>query len=399
MDDTLKYFLKYVKIDTQSDDKSSTCPSSKKQLNLAKELLKDLENLGIEGAFIDEFGQVHAFIEGAKGVETIGFNAHMDTALEASGKNVKPRIIENYDGEDIELNPNKKTEVRTFPFLKRFIGQTLVVTDGTTLLGADDKAGLSIIMNLVKYIKENPKFKHHPISILFTVDEEIGRGADHFDAKSFKADYAYTLDGVSPYIISYENFNAAHAVLEIEGVSIHPGEAKGKMINPNLLAMEFEALLPKQYPQNTDGYDGFHHLTSFTGDAEKAVLTYILRDHSALKLKMLVEEFEKAKQTIQVRYPKAKINLEIGYDYKNMAEILKKDPRALRKIESVYKNMGLEFTYYPIRGGTDGATFSYKGCPCPNLGNGSYNHHGPHEFLVKEEHDLLIEIVKEIVKV
>lgn len=396
----LDYFLKYVQIDTQSDDTSLTSPSSDKQLNLAKEILNDITKLGFNNAYIDEFGQVHLFIEGEKGYDTIGFNAHMDTALEVSGKNVKPNIINNYSGQDIILKNNVILSKNDFPILNDFIGDTLITTDGTTLLGADDKAGISIIMNLIRYIANSKDFKHVPISILFTCDEEIGRGADHFDNKIFKANYAYTIDGDTPYGISYENFNAASVVVKISGFNIHPGEAKGKMINSILLANEFDNLLnPDETPAKTQDYQGFHHLNSINGEESLTTMNYIVRDFDKEKLEEKLNQFIKAKGIIEEKYNKSHVDLNIKYQYKNMAEIINQNKSVLDKIIKAYNNLNIPYKFIPIRGGTDGATFSFKGCPTPNLGTGSYNHHGVLEFLNVREHNMLIEILKEVVKI
>ncbi len=399
MKSTLDYFLKYVKVDTQSDDNSKTSPSSKKQLVLSKMLLEDLKDLGISDSFIDEFGQVHAFIKGGKGLETIGLNAHIDTALELSGANVKPQIVNNYDGGDITLNDNYKILAGDFTILERMVGKTLITTSGDTLLGADDKAGLSIIMNVLKWFIDHPEVKHHPISVLFTCDEEIGRGAEHFDAKIFKAAYAYTIDGDSPYKANYENFNAAHAHIKIKGVSIHPGEAKDKMINASKVAIELvDSLNQNEVPEKTEKYEGFHHLTSINGTVDSAELDFIIRDHDKKLLSKKVDDLKNIIELLKKKYPRAVIETEIGDDYKNMKEVFLKDRKPLEKIEKAYQNLYIPFEFEPIRGGTDGATFSFLGCPTPNLGTGSYNHHGRYEFLVKEEHDLMIEIVKEILK-
>lgn len=396
--DTLKYFLKYVTYDTKSNDETNEVPSSKNQLILANEILSDLLKLGCK-ANMDEYGQVYAFIDGEKHLPTIGFNAHMDTAPDYASNNIIYQIISNYDGRII-YKDNNQIDPKDYPILKKFINKDLVIAKSDTLLGADDKAGISIIMNLVEFLMKNKSFKHHPISILFTCDEEIGRGADHFDNSIFKADYAYTIDGDSPYIISYENFNAAHVDIKIKGVSIHPGEAKDKLINAISVAMEFNSYLnPNELPEKTSGYEGFHHLTDIKGDSYCCQLSYILRDHDKNKLEQKIKEFNKCKEKIMQKYPNlANFDMEIGYDYQNMKEILNKDMRAIDKIKNVYNFLNIPYEFKPIRGGTDGATFSFKGCPTPNLGTGSYNHHGPCEFLVKQEHDLLIEIIKEIVK-
>jgi len=394
----LDYFLKYVKVDTQSSEESESTPSTKKQLELSKILLKDLEDLNIP-SYMDEFGQVHAFLEGEKGLDIIGFNAHIDTATEISGANVKPRVIENYDGKDIKLNDTYITKVSNFPFLNNLKGKTLVVTDGTTLLGADDKAGLAIIMSLLKELKDHPEYKHHPISILFTLDEEVGRGSEHFDAKEFKAAYAFSLDGASPKKVSYENFNAAHALVTVKGVSIHPGDAKGKMVNANNVLIEFDNMLPNEHvPSKTEKYEGFHHMTHIESTSDNGSSYYILRDHDAKKLDNVIALFEETGKKLQEKYPTASIEVKIGKDYRNMKECFDKDDRALRKLEKAYNNLNIDFEYEPIRGGTDGATFSFLGCPTPNLGTGSYNHHGRYELLVKEESEQLVKIIKEIVK-
>jgi tripeptide aminopeptidase len=399
MYNSLDYFLKYVKIDTQSSDESNSSPSTDKQKVLAKVLLKDLKDLGIDNAYIDEFSQVHAFLNGDKELDIIGLNAHVDTALELSDNDVKPKIISNYNGENITLNNIYTMSIEEFPILKTLIGKTLVTTDGNTLLGADDKAGLAIIMNVLKYFTSHPEVKHYPISILFTCDEEVGRGAEHFDNKIFNANYAYTIDGDSPYKANYENFNAAHAHIVIKGVAIHPGEAKDKMVNASMLAVELIASLNKnEVPEKTSGYEGFHHLNAISGTVDEATIDLIIRDHDKKLLKKKVKEIENVSKSIALKYPKASFDIQIGYDYKNMKEVFRNYAKPIEKIEKTYQKLGIPLEFVPIRGGTDGATFSFLGCPTPNLGTGSYNHHGRYEFLVKEEYDLMIEIVKEILK-
>ncbi|MCQ2742578.1 MAG: peptidase T [Bacilli bacterium] len=398
MDQNLERFLKYVKIDTQSDDTSNTCPSTAKQLNLTKEIQKDLKEMGID-SYINEFGILYGKLEGEKDLDKIGLNAHVDTALEVTGTNVNPRIVKNYDGGVIKLNDKYSMSPKDFPTLGDHIGDDLIVTDGNTLLGADDKAGVSIIMATLSFYASHPEIKHHTICFCFTPDEEIGRGPDHFDSKEFGADYAYTIDGGIYDEIAIENFNAAHAEIEITGVSIHPGEAKGKMVNAASLAATFDTLLPEMArPQYTDGHEGFNHLCEITGGVERAHLSYIIRNHDKALLNEQKKDFEKAANTLREKYPTAKIEVEIGDDYRNMKEILDKDPRAVTKVENVFKKLGIVPQFNPIRGGTDGATFSFKGCPTPNLGTGSYNHHGRFEYLSVKEFNKMIEIVKEIVK-
>ena len=399
MEESLKRFLRYVKIDTQSNDMSDDTPSNKKELNLTNLLKEELKELGIEGE-IDEYGRLYAHLKGEEGYPSIGFNSHVDTALELSGKDVKPQIIENYDGGTIRLNDVYSMNPTDFPRLKGREGDTLVVTSGDTLLGADDKAGIAIIMSALAYFVAHPDIKHRPISILFTPDEEIGRGPEHFDKEKFGAEYAYTIDGDSYKNIEMENFNASHADIVIDGVSIHPGEGKNKMVNAARLAAEFDSYLPKDMrPEHTEGKEGFNHLISIDGTVDKAELHYILRNHDGKKLEKQKEDFKKAIEKLSKKYPKAKIELHIEDDYRNMKEIFDKDPRAIEHAVKVYKSLGIEPNFSPIRGGTDGATFSFKGCPTPNLGTGSYHHHGRYEFLSLKEFNKMIEIVIALAKI
>lgn len=398
IDENLERFLTYVKIDTQSDDTSNSTPSAMKELDLARQLMKELDELGIPNE-LDEYGRVYAHLDGEKNLPIIGLNSHMDTALECSGKNVKPQIHENYDGKDIALNDEYTLSPKDFPELLNHIGDTLVTTSGDTLLGGDDKAGVAIIMSVLAYYVKHPEVKHHPIAILFTPDEEIGRGPEHFDAKKFGAEFAYTIDGDFPTHIDIDNFNASHADLSFYGVGIHPGEAKGKMINAIRLAEEFDSLLDaNEKPEYTDGYDGFNHILSFQGDATEAHLHYIIRNHDRDLLTKQKYEFVIAKEFLDKKYPNAKIELEIHDDYRNMKEILDKDPRAVEHAKKVFRSLGIEPVSLPVRGGTDGATFSFLGCPTPNLGTGSYNHHGRFEYLSVRDFNQMFEIVKAIVK-
>ena len=397
-DECLERFLRYVKIDTQSDDMSTSTPSAAKELNLAKELVKELKELGLP-AEIDEFGRVYSRLDGDPSLDVIGLNSHMDTALECSGKDVKPQIHENYDGGDIHLNEEYTLSPASFPALKNHIGDTLVTTSGDTLLGGDDKAGIAVIMSVVAYYVKHPEIRHHPIAILFTPDEEIGRGPEHFDAKKFGAAYAYTIDGDYPDRIDVENFNGSHADVLIEGVGIHPGEAKGKMVNAIRVGEEFDSLLDvNEKPEYTDGYDGFNHLLSFQGDATKAELHYIIRNHSLAKLEKQKEEFRNAQAFLEKKYPTAKISVTLGDDYRNMKEVLDKDPRAVEHARKVFHELGIQPISEPVRGGTDGATFSFLGCPTPNLGTGSYNHHGRFEYLSLRDFHQMITIVTALVK-
>lgn len=398
MNENLERFLRYIKIDTQSDDESTSTPSAKKEYDLLNLLRKELLELGIEGEITKE-GRLYAFLEGEKGLDVIGLNSHVDTALEMPGKNVKAQIIENYDGGYIKLNDEYQMSPKEFSSLKGHEGDTLVVTSGDTLLGGDDKAGVAVIMSVLAYLVKNKEVKHHPIAILFTPDEEIGRGPEHFDAKKFGADYAYTIDGDYPDHIDIENFNAAHADITIHGVGIHPGEAKGRMVNAISLGVLFDSMLGQEArPENTDGHDGFNHCGSFNGDVSKAELHYIIRNHDKEKFEAQKKKFLEIKGFIEKKYPTAKIDLEMGDDYRNMKEIIDEDPRALNHAVEVFKRMGIEPVHAPVRGGTDGATFSFLGCPTPNLGTGSYNHHSRYEFLSVRDFNQMIEIVKELVK-
>ena len=395
----LERFLQYVQIDTQSDDASTSTPSASKELNLTKKLAGELEELGIPHE-IDEFGRLYGWMKGEEGWDPIGLNAHVDTALECSGANVKPRIIEKYDGGTIVLNETYSMSPKEFPTLGEHIGDDLVVTDGTTLLGADDKAGVAVIMAVLHFFHDHPEIAHHPISILFTPDEEIGRGPEHFNAEKFGAKYAYTIDGGYYREIATATFNAAHADVTLHGVSIHPGEAKGKMVNASSLAFEFDRLLPeKKRPQFTEGFEGFNHLVAMDGSVDTAHLHYIIRNHDRKKLEEQKEEFRLAKANLEKRYPSASIELEIGDDYKNMQEVLDEHPEAVEQAKKAFASLSIEPIFPPIRGGTDGATFSFLGCPTPNLGTGSYNHHGRFEYLSVQEWETMIEIAKKILMI
>ncbi len=398
MDKALQRFIDYVKIDTQSDDTSFSVPSQAKELDLSRRLIADLKEMGIY-AYLNEYGIVYGKLLGEEGLDPIGLNAHVDTALECSGKDVKPQIIKNYDGGVIRLNDEYSMSPKEFPTLADHIGDDLVVTSGDTLLGADDKAGVAEIMAVLDYYVSHPEVKHHTICFCFTPDEEIGRGPDHFDAKEFGAKYAYTVDGGIYDEIACETFNAAHAVVRIKGVSIHPGEAKGKMVNASDVAFAFDKALPeKKRPQFTSGYEGFNHLVGMTGSVDYAEMHYIIRNHDLGKLEEQKEEFRKAREAALALFPSASIDLEIGDDYRNMKEILDRNPEAIEKAKKAYEKLGIKIRFNPIRGGTDGATFSFKGCPTPNLGTGSYNHHGRFEYVSVREFNTMIEILKEIVK-
>lgn len=391
-------FKKYIAFDTVSDESSLTYPSTKSQVEFAKILVDDLKKLGVKDAYKDEHSIVYAFIDNKK-EKTIGLISHMDTAPTIEGGIKNPRLIEKYNGEDIELNSTYKMKVEDFPVLKTVIGEDLLVTDGEHLLGGDDKAGIAIIFEfLTYYLKHKEEFNYN-LAIAFTADEEIGRGASKFDVKKMKADIAYTLDGESIYEANFENFNAASAKVKIEGVGVHPGNAKDIMINAVLLGIEFNNLLPKDMiPSKTEDHEGFIHLDEFKGDVEVATLSYILRDHDKSLLEDKKEMLKKAKEKILAKYPKAKIDLELHDEYRNMRDYFINHMEAIELINKAYINSRLPIRYTPIRGGTDGATITYMGLPCPNLGTGDFNPHGRFEFVSLTQMAKMVDILKELFK-
>ena len=393
----LDRFLNYVKIDTQSDDTTGTTPSTEKQKNLGVLLVKELLELGLSDAHMDEWGNVYAHLLG-KGLN-IGLNAHMDTALELSGANVKPQIIKDYNGGPIILANGLEMSPTQFPILNNRIGHDLVVTDGNTLLGADDKAGIAIIMSALQYFKDNPNVEHNTICVCFTVDEEIGEGPLHFNYEKMNADFAYTIDGSSTNRIEAENFNAIGATLEVEGVSIHPGEGKDKLVNAILIASEFLQYLPESdTPYYAGMRDGFWHATGIAGGSDKATVHFILRDFNEQLLKDRVEIFKDTANKLQIKHPAAKVNISFKEQYFNMAKYVAKKPEAVNRAKEVLLANGLEPVMGAIRGGTDGATFSKNGLITPNLGTGSYNHHGRYEFLDVYEFNKMISAVIDLVK-
>ena len=391
-------FKKYIAFDTVSDESSLTYPSTKSQVEFAEILVDDLKKLGVKDAYKDEHSIVYAFIDNKK-EKTIGLISHMDTAPTIEGGIKNPRLIEKYNGEDIELNLTYKMKVEDFPVLKTVIGEDLLVTDGEHLLGGDDKAGIAIIFEfLTYYLKHKEEFNYN-LAIAFTADEEIGRGASKFDVKKMKADIAYTLDGESIYEANFENFNAASAKVKIEGVGVHPGNAKDIMINAVLLGIEFNNLLPKDMiPSKTEDHEGFIHLDEFKGDVEVTTLSYILRDHDKALLEDKKEMLKKAKENILAKYPKAKIDLELHDEYRNMRDYFINHMEAIELINKAYINSRLPIRYTPIRGGTDGATITYMGLPCPNLGTGDFNPHGRFEFVSLTQMAKMVDILKELFK-
>ena len=395
----LDRFIRYVKVDTQSDEDSSTTPSTLKQLDLLKILKSELDALGVSNE-LDEYGRLYGYIPGNDSLDSIGLCSHVDTALECSGKNVNPQVIKDYDLSAIPLGKSSLVlSPKTCKKLNSLKGKTLITTDGTTLLGADDKAGVAIIMEVVEQVLKLDASKRHPMYILFTPDEEIGRGPEHFDTSKFKCKYAYTLDGADPHEISYENFNAKSADIVIKGRSIHPGSAKGVMINASLVLAEFVSMLPKDMiPSKTEGREGFNHLCHMDGNVEVAHANYIIRNHSKEIINKQVQDFENIKDTLLKKYPGVEISLTIKDQYQNMYEVIKDHRECLDHIEKVFSRLGLTLKASPTRGGTDGATFSFLGVPTPNLGTGSYNHHGRYEFAVLEEMEELVKISTEIFK-
>lgn len=399
MNRLIERFLRYVKVDTQSDHDSGTHPSTEKQKNLSRMLESELKSLGLP-AFTDDFGYVYAKIEkNVKGAPAIGFVAHVDTSPDAPGAGVNPRIIKKYDGSIIKLNDKLSMGPDLYPSLKRVIGEDIIVTDGNTLLGADDKCGVAEIMELVEYFVANPNEKHGDIFICFTPDEEIGEGADHFNYDYFKADFAYTADGSEVGGIEYENFNAASAVVSFIGKSIHPGTAKNKMINALHLAMEFHQLLPVfKNPAYTEKYEGFNHLTGLTGEVEKATAKYIIRNHDMEKFTTQKKEFETIRDYMNARYGYEAVILSIKDTYYNMYEIIKNHMHIINLAEQAIKNVGVTPFFEAIRGGTDGARLTYQGLLCPNLGTGGYQFHGRLEFASIQQMEKAVSIFIEIIK-
>ena len=402
MEKILDRFLRYVAIDTQSDENSESQPSAAKELDLLKLLCKELNDMGVE-ATLDEYGYVMGSIPSNidKKVPAIGFIAHVDTSPDASGKDVKPQIIKNYDGGDIELKgvPGLFLKPSEFPELLAHKGETIITTDGTTLLGADDKAGVAEIMDAVQYIVEHPEFKHGDIKIGFTPDEEIGRGVVKFDVKRFGADYAYTMDGGEIGELEFENFNAASAKIHIQGRNVHPGYAKDKMKNAILIGMEFNDLLPiGQRPELTEGYDGFFHIISFKGSVEEADFGYIIRDHDRKKFEEKKELIAQCAHFINVKYGEGTATLDVKDQYYNMREQVEPYYFIVEKAVKAMEMAGIKPKIQPIRGGTDGANLSFKGLPCPNIFAGGMNFHGKMEFAPLENIEKASEVVLNIIK-
>lgn len=395
---SLERFIKYVKTDTQADDTTGTTPSTEKQKNLGHVLVQELLELGLEDAHMDEWGNVYGHLPG-KGTR-IGLNAHMDTALEVTDTDVKPHLIKDYQGGIIKLANGLEMTPEMFPSLNNHIGHDLVVTDGNTLLGADDKAGIAIIMSALAYFKDHPEVEHSTICVCFTVDEEIGEGPLHFNYEKMNAKYAYTLDGADIDIIESENFNAKAVNIHIDGVSIHPGEAKGKLINAILVGSDLISLLPQNdTPFDSEEKEGFWHLTGFNGGADSADISLIIRDFKEKGIDQRIELIEKAVNEISAKFPTAKITCSIRHQYENMKQYVDKKPIVVKNAKDALIANGIEPKMGFIRGGTDGATFSKNGLITPNLGTGSYNHHGRYEYLDVQEFEKMIDVVVDIVKI
>ena len=402
MEKILDRFLRYVAVDTQSDENSESQPSTPKQLNLLRMLRDELEAMGVE-ATLDEYGYVMGSIPSntdAK-VPAIGFIAHVDTAPDASGANIKPQIISEYDGGEIELKgvPGLALKPSEFPEMLHYIGQTLITTDGTTLLGADDKGGVAEIMDAVQYIMEHPDFKHGEIKVGFTPDEEIGRGVVKFDVGKFGADYAYTMDGGEIGELEFENFNAASAKIRIQGRNVHPGYSKGKMRNALLIGMELGGLLPiEQRPEYTEGYEGFFHLIGFSGSVEEASMTYIIRDHDRAIFEKRKKTIEECCDFINLKYGEGTATPVIKDQYYNMREQVEPHYHVVEKAVKAMEMAGVKPKIQPIRGGTDGANLSFKGLPCPNIFAGGLNFHGKMEFVPLESMEKASEVILNIIR-
>lgn len=404
MDRLVERFIKYVKYNTTSDETSNTCPSTKTQLDFGKVLAEECKAIGLKDVTIDENGYVMAVLPSNcnENVPVIGFIAHMDTSPDMSGKNVNPQIIENYNGEDIVLNKEKNIVLspKIFPNLAQCAGDTLITTDGTTLLGADNKAGIAEILTAMEYLIQHPEIKHGKICIAFTPDEEIGRGADLFDVNRFGADFAYTIDGGLLGELEYENFNAAQAKITIYGQNVHPGTAKNKMKNAVLIGVQLAQLFPeKEVPAHTDGYEGFYHLNSFNGNVEKVEMVYIIRDFDMDNFNNRKNFVKTAVEKMNALYGNGTVHLELRDQYYNMKEKLEDKMYIVERAFNAMKTVGVEPKIKPIRGGTDGSRLSYMGLPCPNIFTGGDNFHGRYEYISVNSMRKAVEVIVKIAEV
>ena len=399
--DIVERFLKYVSFDTQSAEDAQTTPSTAKQLELAKYLRDELKEIGFTEVEMDDNGYVYATLPANtdKDIPTIGFISHMDTSPDCSGKDIKPRIVKSYDGKDIVLSEGIVTSPKKFPELLDHIGEDIIVTDGHTLLGADDKAGIAEIVQAMVYLLDHPEIKHGRVRVGFNPDEEIGLGAHKFDVKKFGCDWGYTMDGGELGELEYENFNAASAKIEVNGVSVHPGYAKGKMINAARVAAEFAAQMPvTETPEHTVEYEGFYHLLGIEGNVEHATLSYIIRDHSRERFEQRKRFVEKATHWMNERYGEGTVKATISDQYYNMREKIEPVPYVVDIVIDAMKECGIPSKVRAIRGGTDGAQLSFMGLPCPNIFAGGLNFHGPHEFLpipsLQKASELVVKIIE-----
>lgn len=392
-------FLNYTKFDTQSSEESETVPSTAKQLVFAEYLKKELEREGLSDVEMDDKGYIYATLKSntKKKVPTIGFISHYDTSPDCSGANVNAQIIKNYDGGDITLTSGLVSSVQKFPELKAHVGEDLIVTDGTTLLGADDKAGIAEIMQAMCYLRDHPEIEHGDIRVGFNPDEEIGKGAHHFDVKRFGCEWAYTMDGGDLGGLEYENFNAAGAKITIHGVSVHPGYAKGKMVNANTLAFELAQMLPAtETPEHTEDYEGFYHLYSVNGSTEKATLNYIIRDHSFDKFEARKSFVESCVKAMNEKYGEGTVECAISDQYYNMKEKIDPNMHVIDIVLQAMQESGVAPKVEPIRGGTDGAQLSFKGLPCPNIFAGGLYFHGPHETVSIQVMEKAVDVIVRI---
>ena len=395
-------FLKYVSFCTTSDEETNMTPSTPGQMEFAKYLAAELKEIGMQEVTLDENGYVMATLPAnVEGKPTIGFIAHMDTAPDASGKNVKARIVENYDGQDILLNAEKNIvfEVAKYPEILDYKGQDIIVTDGTTLLGADDKAGLAEIVTACEYLIQHPEIQHGKIRVGFTPDEEIGQGADHFDVEKFGCDFAYTMDGGAVGELEYENFNAAGCKVKVHGVNVHPGYGYHKMINSMRIANQFATMLPRwETPEHTQGYEGFYHLIAMNGSVEETTLQYIIRDHDRARFESRKREIEHLARKINQEYGEGTVEVEIRDQYYNMREKVEPVMHIVTLVEEAMKEVGVTPKVQPIRGGTDGARLSFEGLPCPNIFAGGVNFHSRFEYLPIPSMEKAMQVILQIVR-
>lgn len=397
----IERLVRYAKIDTQSNFESTETPSTPGQWDLLKELEKEMNAIGLEDVGMDAHGYLFGTLPANtdKQVPVVGFLAHVDTATDFTGKNVNPQRIDNYDGNDIHLNESVSMKTADFPDLKNYIGHTLLTTDGTTLLGADNKAGIAEIMTAMEYLKQHPEIKHGKIRVAFTPDEEIGRGPHKFDVERFGADFAYTMDGGPLGELQYESFNAASGKLTVQGTSVHPGSAKDKMVNAQTVAIRFQEEMPKnEVPERTEGYEGFIHLNSFKGDVEGAVLSYIIRDFDKDAFESKKQLMRETAAKLQAQYGEDAVQLELEDQYYNMREKIEPVMEIVDAAETAMKTLGIQPNIVPVRGGTDGSQLSYMGLPTPNIFTGGENYHGKYEFISVENMEKATQVIVEIVK-